>query len=183
MTATTSATIRPARLEDAQALSETATEAWRLGFRGIVPDRIDPRAAWAPERVAARLRGEAGDGSTILVAELAGEVRGLVTLGPSRDRDARRRDGEIVALYVHPDKWRAGIGRMLVEAALDALAASHDEALVWTLAESPRNLAFYEALGFRRDGAIQRRPSFGSPLEVRFRRRLGDREPGSAIGG
>jgi hypothetical protein len=47
---------------------------------------------------------------------------------------------------------------------------------VWTLAESPRNLAFYESLGFARDGGRQRRPSFGSPLEVRFRMALGARE-------
>jgi hypothetical protein len=60
-----------------------------------------------------------------------------------------------------------------VEASLARLRAdAFDEATVWTLAESPRNLRFYEALGFRLDGAEQRREKFGAPLEIRLRRAL-----------
>jgi GNAT superfamily N-acetyltransferase len=170
--------IRAAEPADVDALAETAVAAWTEGFRGIVPERVDPRTAWRPARIAERLAGEASDGSEILAAEVGGEVRGLVLHGPSRDRRAAPGEGEIVALYVHPDNWRGGIGSALVEAALDALAAAgHSEAIVWTLAESPRNLAFYESLGFARDGGTQRRPSFGSPLEVRFRTTLIGRRP------
>jgi GNAT superfamily N-acetyltransferase len=177
LTATRSTiTIRAAEPADVDALAETAIAAWEEGFRGIVPERVDPRAAWRPERIAERLAGSAADGA-ILAAEVDGEVRGLILYGPSRDRHAGPREGEVVALYVHPDNWRSGVGRALVAAALDALAAAgHYEAIVWTLAESPRNLAFYESLGFARDGGRQRRPSFGSPLEVRFRMALGARE-------
>ena len=97
-------------------------------------------------------------------------MRGLVLLGPHRGAGSAPYEGEVIALYVHPARWRQGVGRALIEAGLDRLAQSgYRQAVVWTLAESPRNLAFYEALGFRRDGATQRRPSFGSPLEVRFR--------------
>ena len=144
-----------------------------------MPERVDPRAAWRPARIADRLAGTPADGSAILAAEFDGDVRGLVLYGPSRDRRAAPSEGEIVALYVHPRNWRSGIGRALVAAALDALAdAGHSQAIVWTLAESPRNLAFYESLGFARDGGTQRRPSFGSPLEVRFRLTLADRDIG-----
>jgi GNAT superfamily N-acetyltransferase len=166
------ATIRLARVDDIDELAETAIAAWRVGFRGIVPERVDPARAWRPDRIEERLRGDEL-GSEILAAEVEGRVRGMLMLGPSRDSAARPREGEIVALYVHPDNWRAGIGRDLVAAALDRLRAQgHVEAIVWTLAESPRNLEFYESLGFARDGGRQRRPSFGSPLEVRFRTRL-----------
>lgn len=159
-------------------LSETAIEAWREGFRGIVPDHVDPRRAWSRERVAERLRGP-GDGSYILAAEVDGRICGLCLMGPSRDVGAPRSEAEIVALYVRPDHWRSGIGRALVTAALDRFVAEgYEEAIVWTLAESPRNIAFYEALGFRLDGGTQRRPSFGSPLEVRFRLPLGERRAG-----
>ncbi len=162
-------TIRLARPDDVDELAETAIAAWRVGFRGIVPDHVDPRRAWRPERLSERLEGSE-DGSCILAAEIDGRVRGLVLLGPSRDGGAVPAEGEIVALYVHPDHWRAGAGRALVEAALDRLVRSGcEEAIVWTLAESQRNISFYESLGFRLDGGTQRRPSFGSPLEVRFR--------------
>lgn len=166
------ARIRAARPADVNELAETAISAWRAGFRGIVPERVDPQRAWRPDQIEQRLRG-VDDGSEILAAELGGRVRGMVMLGPSRDQDAQPREGEVVALYVHPDHWRKGIGTDLVERSLERLRVRHHrQAIVWTLAESPRNLDFYEALGFRLDGGEQRRPSFGSPLEVRYRIRL-----------
>ena len=162
--------MRPARLDEAEALSETAIAAWRDGFRGIVPEEVDPRRPWRPARIAERLRGTSNDGSELLAAELEGQVCGLALIGPHREAGVPRYEGEIIALYVHPAHWRQGVGRALVEAALERLGQwGYTEAVVWTLAESPRNLAFYEALGFHRDGATQRRPSFGNPLEVRFR--------------
>lgn len=165
-------TIRKARSADVDELAETAISAWRKGFRGIVPERIDPERAWRPDRIEQRLSG-IDDGTEILAAEVDGRVRGMSMLGPSRDVDAEAREGEIVALYVHPEHWRCGVGRELVACSLERLRAQgHQQAIVWTLAESPRNRDFYDALGFALDGGEQRRPSFGSPLEVRFRIRL-----------
>jgi GNAT superfamily N-acetyltransferase len=162
--------VRPARLHEAQALSETAIAAWREGFRGIVPESVDPERPWRPERIAERLRGANRDGSELLAAEVDSEIRGLVLIGPHREAGVPRHEGEIIALYVHPERWRQGVGRALVAGALKRLGEwGYAEAVVWTLAASDRNLSFYESLGFRRDGATQRRPSFGSPLEVRFR--------------
>ena len=101
-------------------------------------------------------------------------VRAGAATGRSRDRGAAPREGEIVALYVHPGHWRGGVGRALVEAALDALAAAgYAEAIVWTLAESPRNLAFYEALGF----AATAGPSGGRASAARSRSASGSRSP------
>jgi GNAT superfamily N-acetyltransferase len=164
--------VRRARPADAETLAGIAVPSWREGFRGIVPEEIDPRRAWRPERLAERLRDSRSE-TTILLAERAGRPAGFVVFGPSRDDDAAATVGEVWALYVHPREWRRGVGRALVERALAGLrAADYREVTVWTLAESPRNLGFYEALEFRRDGAEQHRPSFGSPLEVRFRRPL-----------
>lgn len=165
--------IRLARPDDADELAETAIAAWREGFRGIVPEHVDPAEAWRPDRLEQRLAGD-DDGSAVLAAEVAGRVRGMLLFGPSRDPAPDPREAELVALYVHPAHWRAGVGRAMVAEALSRLRiAGYRQAIVWTLAESPRNLAFYESLGFRRDGGRQRRPSFGSPLEVRFRIELG----------
>lgn len=157
-------------MHESDELAETAIAAWREGFRGIVPEEVDPAKAWRPDRIAERLRGVNHDGSEILAAEAGDRIRGLALIGPHRATDAAAGEAEIIALYVHPDCWRQGVGRALVAAALDRLGDwGYTEAVVWTLAASPRNLAFYEALGFHRDGASQRRPSFGSPLEFRFR--------------
>ena len=52
---TGAALIRPGRQEDAFGLAETAIAAWRVGFRGIVPEQVDPAATWRP-KVLLRLR-------------------------------------------------------------------------------------------------------------------------------
>jgi ribosomal protein S18 acetylase RimI-like enzyme len=163
------ASVRAASPRDAAAIADVAIRSWREGYRGIVPERIDPERAWDPARLAERLEAP-GDSSVTLVAEVGDRIAGFLVFGAARDDDAHARAGEIWALYVDPDHWRRGIGRHLVEASLRSLAASgYAEATVWTLGASRRNLLFYEALGFRRDGATQRRRSFGSPLEVRLR--------------
>jgi len=164
-------TVRVAMADDADQIAELAIRAWEAAFRGIVPPEIDPRRGWDADRVRARLL-ERGRETEHAVAELDGELRGYIVYGPSRDEDAPPSVGEIWALYVHPATWRRGVGRALVEHALTELrAAGYLDATLWTLAESPPARAFYEACGFERDGAEQRRPSFGNPLEIRYRRR------------
>jgi GNAT superfamily N-acetyltransferase len=166
--------VREGEPGDAHLLAGLAARSWREGFRGIVPDEIDPERAWRPDRLEARLEGRVDDGAAILVAELDGAIAGFVLHGPCRDDDAEAKTAEIWALYVDPCRWRAGVGRALVDAALDDLRrGGFAESTVWTLADSPRNLRFYEALGFELDGAQQRRESFGAPLEVRLRRPFG----------
>lgn len=162
--------IRPAARSDAAEMAATAIAAWREGFRGLVPEHVDPERSWSARRIEERLERAGMEAGELLVAESGGVVRGLVLYGRSRDQGAPSDEGEVIALYVHPDKWRSGLGRGLVDGALEHLReAGFREAIVWTLAGSERNLAFYASLGFERDGGSQRRPSFGSPLEVRFR--------------
>lgn len=165
--------VRTATSRDAAAIAEIGVRSWREGFRGIVPDEIDPERGWNVDRVAERLETAGERSTTTLVAEDRGEVRGFVVYGSSRDLGAASTSGEVWVLYVDPDDWRSGVGRSLVEAAIAGLAAAgFEQASVWTLGESARNLVFYEALGFRRDGATQRRATFGETLEVRLRRPL-----------
>jgi GNAT superfamily N-acetyltransferase len=155
---------------DEGAIAGLAVRAWRVGFRGIVPEEIDPQRAWRPEKLTERLGATDPRGPRTLIAEVDRHVAGFALFGPCRDEDAAEGWGEIWALYVDPDRWRRGVGSSLVHAAVAQLEdAGFAEASVWTLAESLRNLRFYESLGFVRDGATQRRQSFGSPLEVRLR--------------
>jgi GNAT superfamily N-acetyltransferase len=161
--------VRAASAGDADSIVELSVRAWEEGFRGIVPAGIDPRQAWDPSRVRARLR-DPGTETAHAVAELDGRVLGYIVFGGSRDQDAGSRVGEIWALYVHPGAWRRGLGGRLVRHALEELGqAGFRCATLWTLAESPPARAFYEACGFSLDGASQRREALGSTLEVRYR--------------
>ena len=164
-------TVRAAQDADAEAIAAVGVDSWREGFRGLVPDHVSAEQAWSVEQVRRRLSTRDSDRRRVLVSETDGRVSGFVVVGPSRDAGAAAAVGEVMALFVDPTVWRRGVGRSLVEASLASLAADgFDAVTVWTLAESDRDVAFYEALGFRRDGATQRRESLGGPPEVRLGR-------------
>jgi ribosomal protein S18 acetylase RimI-like enzyme len=163
--------VRPARPEDVDAIVEVALEAWRDGYRGVVPPDLMPD----PRGLRARIRERvAEDGPPIAVGELDSAVRGWISFGASRDLGAAPSVGEIWALNVHPDAWRRGIGRDLVGYAIEGLARqSFSEVTLWTFRDTPRSRSFYEALGFRHDGAVQRRHASGGATEVRYRMAIG----------
>ena len=162
--------VRPARPEDVDDVVDIGLTSWREGFRGVVPGDLMPDAEGLRARIRERI---AERGPPIAVGELDGRVRGWITFGASRDADSGAAVGEIWALNVHPDAWRHGIGRELVGYALEQLARTPcSEVTLWTFRDTPRSRSFYEALGFKHDGATQRRHASGGTIEVRYRLRL-----------
>jgi ribosomal protein S18 acetylase RimI-like enzyme len=110
---------------------------------------------------------------SMLVAEEAGLLRGFTACGDSRDPGTGPGTGEIMTLFVAAGRWRAGVGRALMAAALADLAArGHTEATVWSFAANQRANAFYEAHGFTRDGAERTEAAWAHLIEVRYRRPL-----------
>jgi GNAT superfamily N-acetyltransferase len=109
----------------------------------------------------------------MLVAEDGDELVGFTTCGESRDPDAGPDAGEIRTFFVAAGRWRRGVGRALMEAALADLAArGYSEATVWSFAANERANAFYEAHGFARDGTERTEETWAGIAEVRYRRAL-----------
>ena len=55
---------------------------------------------------------------------------------------------EAWALYVHPDHWKKGIGRLLLNEFMEEMRKlNHQSMLIWALEENLNARAFYEALG------------------------------------
>jgi ribosomal protein S18 acetylase RimI-like enzyme len=83
----------------------------------------------------------------------AGATRGSRELVPGL--------AHISAVFVHPDFWRRGIARSLLDAAETAMRdAGFERAQLWTLHGSPaENL--YRALGWERDGRRDHYPPMG----------------------
>jgi GNAT superfamily N-acetyltransferase len=163
--------LRPATDADVEAMVELQLAAWREGFVPILPlafEVPDPEG-FAP-RLAEALAVE-GVHSTLAVE--GDRMVGWITYGVNRDPDTGPRTGEVRSLFVHPDRWRSGVGTTLMNAALAALAEEgYDEATVWSFDDNDRANAFYERHGFERDGAGQRREFSAGALEVRYRRAL-----------
>jgi GNAT superfamily N-acetyltransferase len=82
--------------------------------------------------------------------------------------------GVLDALYSHPSVWGRGVGRALLEQAVDFLrSAGFSEATLWTAEENHRPRQIYERGGWRLDGARRARNYLGSDfVELRYRRTL-----------
>jgi GNAT superfamily N-acetyltransferase len=94
-----------------------------------------------------------------------GTLAGVVALhrGTVSTEDRTQVDGlgHVSAVFVHPDHWRRGIARALLDAAEEAMrAAGMDRAQLWTIEGSPAE-RLYTALGWRRDGRRDVYPPIG----------------------
>ena len=87
----------------------------------------------------------------VLVAELDGRAVGFAAVV----------GGELDGLFVEPELWGQGIGRMLVDAATDA---ARRKGLALTVVANPTARQFYERCGFSLEGETKTR--FGPGLRM-----------------
>jgi ribosomal protein S18 acetylase RimI-like enzyme len=144
--------------------------AWQSGYRDILPAEL--LASLSVEERTGRWRRQLAESRTWVVSAPAGPVLGFVSVGPSRDEDAPPGDGEVYALYVHPDTWGTGVGSRLLTTAAEHLATAHTGATLWVLERNERARAFYERHGWRPDGAHRQETRAAALLEE-LRYRLG----------
>jgi GNAT superfamily N-acetyltransferase len=142
-------------------------ESARAAFTDLLPPG-HPFPAPDPERWHALLADPA---VSMLLAEDSGELLGLTSCGESRDADAGDETGEIRSFFVAAGRWRQGVGRALMAAALDSLRGRGcTEATVWSFAANERANGFYESQGFTRDGSERTEETWARLLELRYRR-------------
>jgi len=170
--------IRSADGPDAEALAGVHARASRAAFSSLVPADVLTRIASVEARVELWTERLAAPplGTHAYVAEVAGRIVGLVDVGPSRDDDHDPGAvGEVGVLYVDPAHWGRGIGRELLEHAVDRLRSRGlASATLWTLATSTRTRSFYEWAGWRLDGAERPLLYDASLTEVRYELPLRD---------
>jgi GNAT superfamily N-acetyltransferase len=105
------------------------------------PDAIE----LSPEKVAA---------GHVFVAEAGGRIIGFASILARQDGDADLDD-----LFVEPDLWRQGIGRVLVDHCCDVARSMGATAL--HVIGNPHAEAFYRACGFELVGTQQMRFGIG----------------------
>ena len=164
--------VRRAEPGDAPAIAGVVVASWRAAYRGLLADElldelsVDERAVRWDSRIATRH-------TSVLVADDDDSIVGVCsTSAPSPDVDARPRTAEMSALYVSPDRWRQGVGRALLFAALAALTAGGwRELTLWVLEGNDAGLSFYRRFGFEFEGTRGVHARSGAPT-VRLRRPL-----------
>jgi GNAT superfamily N-acetyltransferase len=162
---------------DARAIADVHIRSWKAAYQGLVPqDYLDGmNLAEHHPRWERRLAETAWPRKGVLVAEVDGQVVGFTGLMPTRDEDEDPGSvAEIATIYLASEAWGHGIGKALMSTALDALShAGYRDATLWVLDTNTRARRFYEATGWRSDGALKRDTTRGFALtEIRYRHPL-----------
>lgn len=155
-------TVRPARPGDEQAIAEVHVRTWQAAYRGQVPDKfLDELSIARRTGMWRRIIDDSHPpANQAFVLEENQRVVGFAHVTPSRDHDADGDVGELTAIYVLRESWRAGGGRMLLDHALAGLsAAGFSAATLWVLGPT------------RAHGGSMRR--WGGPPTARRRTRNG----------
>ena len=162
--------IRSPSFDDLEGLALTHVAAWHEAYADILPAAVSA-AVGIEQRRNGWIAALADPNRHNLVCEIDGEIAGFASFGNSRDKDADGDTGELYALYVHPRRWRQGVGGALWRTVAVQLDMQYDAITVWVLRDNTPARAFYESVGF--GPAIDREESFanlGGAVSVRYRR-------------
>lgn len=160
------AMIRTATVDDAWPIAEVNVRSWQSAYRGLMPEvylrdlSVESRAArWQ------RTLADPANQGDILVLVDDDSLLGFTAVDRVR--------GELRAIYLDPERWGTGLGRLLHDTAVAALRESgHRSATLWVLDSNERAQRFYAAAGWVPDGATKSDTMPGEDVllsEVRYR--------------
>jgi GNAT superfamily N-acetyltransferase len=141
--------VRGAVAVDGPAMAATKWRSWRLAYEGILPATfladlaVYPPAGYWTGRAAV----PPSNRHALFVAGAKGMVVGLASVEPA----------QVKVLYVDPLVQRRGVGRALLDAAVDhARDTGAFDLHLWVAEGNAPARAFYEATGWEADGERQR---------------------------
>lgn len=133
--------VREAVKEDCPGIGKVYCESWKAAYRKILPESYLSGLTTencTPDHVSA----------DDLVLEEEGTIVGICHVQHARTREDRQW-GEIVSIYLLPEKWGFGHGSQLLQKALCKLRQDGFlHICLWVLKENERARAFYEKHGF-----------------------------------
>jgi len=142
--------VRPARVEDAEAIGWVSVTAWRETYAGIMPDEYlaslstPQRAGVFRDRILQLPSKQA-----IFVALEQDDVVGFGVCGPTRESELGT-DGEVFAINIVDAAKRKGLGLRLMMAMAEGLVHSgFAGAGLWVVEANAPARRFYELLGGR----------------------------------
>jgi GNAT superfamily N-acetyltransferase len=165
--------LRQANPGDELSVAQVHVRSWQLAYRRLLPDEyLD--ALEPADRAAGYTFADAGPNRPLTVVTVNEDVIcGFATVGRCRDPDVNHA-GELYAIYVHPDWWNRGVGRMLIHDARRRLAElGVSTAVLWVLVGNERAEHFYRTDGWWPDGQRRLQKVQGITVdEIRYSRTL-----------
>lgn len=159
-------TIREATIDDAPACAEIHCLGWETAYAGFVP------AAYLAQRRPNRLEKWQGYLASGLyeyyVPVLDGKAVGFLSLRePEAHENLPDCYYEVGGIYLHPSVYRQGIGRQLMCFAEEKAREKGKTAMMlWVFEDNANSRRFYEACGYRPDGAAEINEYGGKPLRA-----------------
>ncbi len=150
------------------------SESFRSAYRGIIPD--DFLNGFAIEKRHNYYQKALNEGvEKTAIMSVNNKATGMITVGKCRDDDLDDTFGEIWGIYLLPDYWRKGLGKILINWGMDRIKDfGYFKATLWVLQDNTNARRFYEHLGFSFDGT-EKIITIGKQLtEVRYRKSLGN---------
>ena len=167
-----STTIRRATVQDADDIATVHVAGWRAAYQELLPADLLASLSISDRADMWRTR-LADDDTAVWIAEDGHFLLGFASAGPSRYRDAPSTTGELYALYIHPARWAAGVGTLLLATAVAHLDQQFTAATLWVLRGNARARRFYEHNCWQPDGSERVEQRFHATLdEVRYAREL-----------
>lgn len=133
-------TIRRAEKEDIRQVSEILVEDWQKAYRGIIADEyLDSMS------VDNRYEIEVKRYQSYIVAADKEKILGYAWLESTDEEPA---DCEIIALYVRYSDRKNGIGRLLLNYAINHFKSlGKKKMIIWCLKDNVESRKFYEKVG------------------------------------
>jgi len=165
--------VRAATPDAAPAIARVPVDTWRAAYAGLIPRAVLDGLSVERREEFWRSISEAPGEHRLLVAEANGRVVGFASTGPARDDDLPPGSAELLAIYVEPAAWGKGDGaRLFRRSVADLRDRRMDPLVLWVLTENSRGRGFYDAMGWRPDGATRPIDFDGTAVEeIRYRPR------------
>jgi L-amino acid N-acyltransferase YncA len=165
--------LRGAVVSDARAIANVHVASWQAIYRGHIPNNILDNLSIAEREKTWKELLE--NNVSVVILEEDNNLVGFISFCASRDQDANSEVvAEISSLYLNPDNWRKGFGRILCNAAIDELRKTgYNEVTLWVLDDNQQAKQFYEKMGFIGSFDVKADKKDGYTLrENRYRRIL-----------
>ena len=148
--------IREMRPEDYDAKGYVHWKSWQETYAGLIEERfILNQSLEKCQNIAHRWP------QNTLVADLDGKIVGYSCYGKGEDGS-----GEVIAIYLLREAQGAGLGRKLMDVAMEQLAGCSPITL-WVLRGNDHAIGFYEHYGFRLTGEEKVIP-LGTELQMSY---------------